>query len=115
MSDTVPNPDEFAHVQAMTDDELMTELEEAVEAGAEVRRNDDPDRLIVVTTRLPQRTIDQLKQRAGAAGVPYQRLLREILEAGLRGAEPVTVSGGRITVHVDRKAVRASESIEIVF
>lgn len=37
-----------------------------------------------VNMRLPQRQLDVLKSEASKRGVPYQRLIRELLEQGLQ-------------------------------
>ncbi len=41
-----------------------------------------------VNMRLPQGLLDRLKAEAEARGIPYQRLIREVLEAHIGGRKP---------------------------
>jgi predicted DNA binding CopG/RHH family protein len=41
-----------------------------------------------VNMRLPQALLDSLKARAKAERIPYQRLMREMLERGLAASRP---------------------------
>jgi CopG antitoxin of type II toxin-antitoxin system len=56
----------------MTDDELARELDPRL-----------PDRNRVVWVRLPERLLERTRDAAERQGVPYQGLIRRILEASL--------------------------------
>ena len=69
-----PEPWQFDPYDGMTREEIDHEVDRFLES----------QKTVPVSLRLPRWVIEQAKSEANRRGIPYQRLLRALIEVGLR-------------------------------
>ncbi|HLG71984.1 MAG TPA: CopG family antitoxin [Chloroflexota bacterium] len=73
-----PEPFHYDPFDAMTDDELDAELDELV-------RREPPS--VTISIRMPADLLGRTKRAAAAGGVPYQTLIKRLVDAGVSRLE----------------------------
>ena len=73
-----PEPYQYDPYDNMTDDELDAELEELL------RRE---PRSVTISIRMPVELLERTKQLAAKGGVPYQALIKRLVDAGVSRLE----------------------------
>ena len=103
------SPAEWSEDQLRADTELERRLGIRGETQAEMDRH--PPRTVAISIRMPADLLDRVREEARRRTTPYQRLIRELVEAGLAaGAQPVA----RLEVSADLLRRIASERTVMV-
>ena len=73
-----PEPHHYDPFEHMTDDELAAELDE-------LPRREPPS--VTMSIRMPAELLERTKRVAAAGGVPYQALIKRLVDAGVSRLE----------------------------